>query len=107
MSSITINIIDRVNNLHTLEAPTNMSMNLMEFLRANEFGIEGTCSGLGMCSTCHVYINSDNELVKMGTIEDMMLDDVGDLRTTKSRLSCQLHLTDKLNGLVLELPKLN
>ena len=51
MSSITINIIDRLDNLHTLEAPTNMSMNLMEFLRANEFGIEGTCSGLGMCST--------------------------------------------------------
>lgn len=93
------------NDIETqLNPPTNMGLNLMEFLKANEYPILGTCGGLGTCSTCHIYIESDNELVKMGMIEDMMLDDVGDIRKTNSRLACQLHITPKLDNLKIIIP---
>jgi 2Fe-2S ferredoxin len=97
-------MIQIIINDTTLDAPIDMGLNLMEFLKANEYPIAGTCGGLGTCSSCHIYIESDNELVKMGMIEDMMLDDVGDKRKSNSRLACQLHLTDKLNNLKITIP---
>lgn len=103
MSTIKIHITHN-ENLIELDAPTDMGMNLMEFLRANEYPIAGTCGGLGTCSSCHIYINSDNQLVNMGMIEDMMLDDVGDKRRENSRLACQLHLTTKLDNLKIQIP---
>lgn len=103
MSTIQI-IVNNEGNIQQLTAPTDMRLNLMEFLKANEYGIEGTCGGLGTCSTCHIYVDSDTELVTMGMIEDMMLDDVGELRTPTSRLACQLHITEKLNNLEITIP---
>lgn len=103
MSTILIKVIHN-ENLVELDAPTNMGLNLMEFLRANEYPIAGTCGGLGTCSSCHIYINSDNDLVPMGMIEDMMLDDVGEKRIPNSRLACQLHLTSKLDNLKITIP---
>lgn len=103
MSTIQIHITH--NDIKTkLDAPTDMGLNLMEFLKANEYPIAGTCGGLGTCSTCHIYVDSDNEVVKMGMIEDMMLDDVGDKRKNNSRLACQLHLTTKLDNLKITIP---
>lgn len=87
-----------------LDCPIDMGLNLMEFLRANEYPITGTCGGLGTCSSCHIYVNSHNELVNMGMIEDMMLDDAGDKRKENSRLSCQLHITNKLDNLKISIP---
>jgi len=98
MNTIQIYVTHNTNEV-ILNPPIDMGLNLMEFLKANEYPIAGTCGGLGTCSSCHIYIESDNELVKMGMIEDMMLDDVGELRKENSRLSCQLHLTPKLDNL--------
>lgn len=103
MSTIQI-IVNNEGNKQHLIAPTDMRLNLMEFLKANEYGIAGTCGGLGTCSTCHIYVDSDTELVTMGMIEDMMLDDVGELRKSTSRLACQLHITEKLNNLEITIP---
>lgn len=103
MNTIEIYVTHNENEIRW-NAPTDMSLNLMEFLKANEYPIAGTCGGLGTCSTCHIYVNSDNELVEMGMIEDMMLDDVGELRKENSRLSCQLHITQKLNNLKISIP---
>lgn len=103
MSTIQIYVTYNQNEV-VLTPPTDMGLNLMEFLKANEYPIAGTCGGLGTCSSCHIYIESDNELVKMGMIEDMMLDDVGELRNQNSRLACQLHITPKLNNLKISLP---
>ncbi len=103
MSTIQIYVRHNENEV-LLNPPTDMGLNLMEFLKANEYPIAGTCGGLGTCSSCHIYIESDNELVKMGMIEDMMLDDVGELRKENSRLSCQLHITPKLDNLKISIP---
>lgn len=103
MSTITIYVTHDGKEV-SLNPPTDMGLNLMEFLKASEYPIAGTCGGLGTCSSCHVYINSDNQLVAMGMIEDMMLDDVEEKRKENSRLSCQLHITPKLDNLKISIP---
>ncbi|PLX45317.1 MAG: 2Fe-2S ferredoxin [Hyphomicrobiales bacterium] len=69
-------------------------------------GIPGECGGACSCATCHVYVDPD-WAGKTGTTsetEDDMLDFAFDVRTN-SRLSCQIKITDALDGLVLRVPK--
>ena len=59
---VKITIIDRDGNSHTVEAPTDMNMNIMELVRAYELAPEGTigiCGGMAMCASCQCYILND------------------------------------------------
>jgi len=103
MSDITLKITDRQGKLHELDAPTDMGLYVMEFLRANDFDVEGTCGGICECASCHVYVNSDHELREMEMFEDMMLDDVPHIRKDNSRLSCQLPINEEMDGLEIEI----
>ena len=60
-SDINISVIDRSGNEHQLSGPTDMNLNLMELLKMNEFPVEGTCGGMAMCASCHVYILSPHK----------------------------------------------
>lgn len=68
-------------------------------------GVEGLlaeCGGAAACATCHVYVDQD-WFRRTGTVEDMedaMLFMAND-RKTNSRLSCQIRITEELDGLVL------
>lgn len=64
-------------------------------------GIVAECGGAMACATCHVYV-ADAFLAKTGEpddFEDEMLDDAVAERTAASRLSCQLRMTDQLDGI--------
>lgn len=102
MSSITIKVIDREGTIRELEAPTDMNLYLMEFLKMNGFAIKGTCGGICECSDCHIYINSDHELREVDIIEEMMLDEL-ETKNDNSRLSCQLKIVESMNGLEIEI----
>jgi len=99
---IKITVIDREDQLHELEAPTDMNMNLMEVCKAHELPVEGTCGGMALCSTCHVYIQSDHDLPDLSDDEEDMLDQAFFV-DDNSRLGCQLRIKDELNGLVVRL----
>jgi ferredoxin len=99
---IHVTAIDREGKAHVLEAPTDMNMNLMELCKAHELPVEGTCGGMALCSTCHIYILSSHELPDMGEAEEDMLDQAFVVREN-SRLGCQIPLRDNLEGLVFEL----
>lgn len=88
---------------HTLEAPTDMNLNLMELCKAAELPIEGTCGGMALCASCHCYIVSGHRLPEVSEQEEIMLDQVFTLRDN-SRLGCQLRLTTELDGLEVQLP---
>ena len=82
-------------------------MSLMEVAIQNGVpGIDADCGGACACATCHVYIDS-NWIDKTGTAEQMeqdMLDFAFDV-TDQSRLSCQIKVSDDLDGLVVNLPE--
>ena len=99
---IHITVIDREDQEHELEAPTDMNMNLMELCKAYELPVQGTCGGMALCSTCHVYVLSDHELTEMSQDEEDMLDQAFFVENN-SRLGCQIRLTDDLEGLKVKL----
>jgi 2Fe-2S ferredoxin len=69
-------------------------------------GIEAECGGACACATCHVYVD-DAWSPKVGRPEPMeedMLDFAYDVRPT-SRLSCQIRVSDELDGLVVSVPE--
>ncbi|MDX1940086.1 MAG: 2Fe-2S iron-sulfur cluster-binding protein [Saprospiraceae bacterium] len=99
---IEITVIDREEQEHLLEAPTDMNMNLMELCKAYELPVQGTCGGMALCSTCHVYVLSEHELPGMSVEEEEMLDQAFFVQDN-SRLGCQIKLSDDLEGLKVKL----
>jgi 2Fe-2S ferredoxin len=69
-------------------------------------GIIGECGGELMCASCHVYVDEAfaPRLPPVREEEDEMLESAASERLENSRLSCQIELTDELDGLVVRLP---
>jgi ferredoxin len=101
-NTITITIIDREGKSNSYEAPTDMSFNLMEFCKVSELPVKGECGGMAMCATCQVYVESDHILPDPTDDELAMLDQAFYVKSN-SRLGCQLHLNDSMNGLIVRL----
>jgi len=102
---IKVTIIDRDGVSHTIDAPTDMAMNLMEVVRAYELAPEGTigiCGGMAMCASCQCYVNSNHELPKMQDDEEAMLSEAFYVKDN-SRLGCQIQMTLEMDGLEVEL----
>lgn len=68
-------------------------------------GIAAECGGACSCATCHVYITQDwiNKLEPAGDIEEKLIEHAVDPKEN-SRLSCQIIISDELDGLVVEIP---
>ncbi|WP_299253533.1 2Fe-2S iron-sulfur cluster-binding protein [uncultured Lacinutrix sp.] len=105
MEDVTLHITDREGKKHSVLAPTDMAMNIMEVIRSYELAPEGTigiCGGMAMCASCQCYVNSDNEINAMEDEEDAMLSEAFNVKDN-SRLSCQIPITDALHNLEIEL----
>ncbi len=70
-------------------------------------GIDAECGGSGMCATCHVYVDEDyiNNLEPPDENELEMLETTSSDRLSNSRLSCQISMTDALDGIVVMIPE--
>tara|TARA_B100000965_G_C19546970_1_gene738305 strand:+ start:441 stop:800 length:360 start_codon:yes stop_codon:yes gene_type:complete len=91
---------------HTVDVPVGLTV--MEGARDNDIpGIEADCGGACACSTCHVYIADDwvEKLPAMDDIEKDMLDFAYDPNEKTSRLTCQIQVTEDLEGLVVRMPE--
>ena len=90
---------------HTIDADEGMS--LMEVALQNGVpGIDADSGGACACATCHVYVDK-SWVEKTGEAEQMeqdMLDFAFDV-TEQSRLSCQVKVTDDLDGIIINLPE--
>jgi 2Fe-2S ferredoxin len=71
---ITIQIIDRENKFHVIEVPDDIDLSIMELAKANALPVEGTCGGMALCASCHVYITSEHKLNEPSYDETSMLD---------------------------------
>ncbi len=102
---VSITIIDRDGLSHTVEAPTDMAMNLMEVIRSYELAPEGTigiCGGMAMCASCQCYVHSDHKLPEMQDDEEAMLSEAFYVKEN-SRLGCQIQMTQEMEGLEVEI----
>ena len=95
-------ITNRDGKKHEIDADPNFT--LMEAIRDKGFDIEASCGGCCACATCHVYIDEKwiTRVTKLNDDEESMLDLAFDVRDN-SRLSCQIELSDELDGLELEI----
>lgn len=87
----------------TVEAPLGLSV--MEIAKRNDIDIEAACEGSLACATCHLIVDPDwfERTGEISEDEEDMLDMAFGLKPT-SRLSCQIRMTDDLDGLRLFVP---
>ena len=90
---------------HVVEVKNGLSV--MEGAIKNAIpGIEAECGGACACATCHVYVDEAwrEKVGSPSPMEEDMLDFGFDVRPT-SRLSCQIKVSDELDGLVVSTPE--
>lgn len=90
----------------TVDAKVGRS--LMETARDNGVaGIVAECGGAAMCATCHVFVaeNFTSITGSCNHIEEEMLEMTAEERRATSRLSCQIELTNEMDGLIVHLPE--
>lgn len=83
-------------------------LTVMEGARDNGIpGIEADCGGACACSTCHVYVDADwvGKLPKKDAMEEDMLDFAWKPDPVRSRLTCQIKVSDALDGLRVQMPE--
>ncbi len=97
-----IHVTDQDGKQHELEALEGWRV--MEVIRDWDLNIKAECGGSCACATCHVYVDPDwlQKLAPATDEEEDMLDTVGDVEDN-SRLSCQILMSDDLDGLKITL----
>ena len=90
---------------HTVDVRNGLTV-MEGAIKNNVPGIDADCGGACACATCHVYVD-EAWREKTGTasaMEESMLDFAQNVEPN-SRLSCQIKVTDALDGLVVRLPE--
>lgn len=95
-------VTDQGGKRHELEAIAGWQV--MEIIRDYGLPIKAECGGSCCCATCHVYVDEawQDKLYDMRDDEDEMLDETFD-REDNSRLSCQILMSEELDGLSVTL----
>ena len=100
-----ITYIEHGGKTHTIEVANGLSV--MEGAVQNNIpGIDADCGGGMACATCHVYVKEEwySKINKKTEGEDDMIDQAFEPNKL-SRLSCQITVSDEIDGLEVDLPK--
>ena len=101
-----ITYVEHSGKEHVVDVANGLTV--MEGARDNNIpGIEADCGGACACSTCHVYVDPSwvDRLPPKETMEEDMLDFAFEPDPATSRLTCQVKVTDALDGLVVRMPE--
>jgi 2Fe-2S ferredoxin len=90
---------------HEVEVKPGLSV-MEGAVKNNVPGIDADCGGACACATCHVYVDDawTDKTGQASAMEESMLDFADDVQPN-SRLSCQIRVSDALNGLVVRMPQ--
>jgi 2Fe-2S ferredoxin len=100
-----ITFIEHNGKEHVVDGENGMSV--METAVKNMVpGIDADCGGACACATCHVYLQGDwvEKLGERSEMEEDMLDFAFEVQDS-SRLSCQIRVSDEIDGLVVKVPE--
>ena len=100
-----IKYIEHKGKSHTIDVANGLSV-MEGAIQNNIPGIDADCGGSMACATCHVYVKEEwfDKLPKKEDGEEDMLDMAYEPKKN-SRLSCQLTVSEELEGLVVKLPE--
>ena len=101
-----ITYIEHDGTPHEVEVASGLTV--MEGARDNGVpGIDADCGGACACSTCHVYVDAAwvEKLPKKDSMEADMLDFAWNPDPVRSRLTCQIKVSDALDGLRVQMPE--
>jgi 2Fe-2S ferredoxin len=90
---------------HVVDVKTGLSV-MEGAVKNNIPGIDADCGGACACATCHVYVDENwaDMTGSQSAMEESMLDFAENVEPN-SRLSCQIKVTDELDGLVVRMPQ--
>jgi 2Fe-2S ferredoxin len=99
-----ITYIEHDGKKRTVDAPVGSTV-MENAIKNGVPGIVAECGGACSCATCHVHVDEawKEKVGPPSPMEEDMLDFAFDVRPT-SRLSCQIKVTDELDGLVVHTP---
>ena len=101
-----ITYVEHSGKEHVVDVANGLTV--MEGARDNGIpGIEADCGGACACSTCHVYVDAAwvDKLPKKDAMEEDMLDFAWSPDPVRSRLTCQIKVTEALDGLRVQMPQ--
>ena len=100
-----ITYIENDGKSHTIDVANGLTV-MEGAVQNNITGIDADCGGSMTCATCHVYVKEEwfNKIPKKEDGEEDMID-MAYKPNKFSRLSCQLTVSDELDGLVVQLPE--
>jgi 2Fe-2S ferredoxin len=101
----TITYIEHDGTEHVVDVKPGLSV-MEGAVKNNIPGIDADCGGACACATCHVYVDEawKERLGEQSDMEVSMLDFAENVEPT-SRLSCQLKVSDALDGLIVRMPE--
>ncbi|WP_158916713.1 2Fe-2S iron-sulfur cluster-binding protein [Caulobacter sp. S45] len=90
---------------HAIEVKPGLTV-MEGAVKNNVPGIDADCGGACACATCHVYVDAAwaDKVGKPSAMEESMLD-FAEAVEPNSRLSCQIKVTDALDGLIVRMPE--
>jgi 2Fe-2S ferredoxin len=90
---------------HVVDVKSGLSV-MEGAVKNNIPGIDADCGGACACATCHVYVDEvwKDKTGSQSAMEESMLDFAENVEPN-SRLSCQIKVTDALDGLVVRMPQ--
>lgn len=104
---IQIKVTNRDKQQQMIEVPTDVNLNLMEVLKGYGYDILATCGGMALCATCHIHIlDGEDKIPERQDVELDMLDTLPDTEEN-SRLSCQIKISEELNGISIRIADQN
>ena len=97
--------IDATGAVHEVDAEIGVSV-MDAAIKAGVPGIEARCGGSCICATCHSYIDARwlAQLAAPDEIEEAMLECTPEPKSN-SRLTCQLPVTEELEGMIIQVPE--
>ncbi len=100
-----ITYIEHNGSEHVIDVKSGLSV-MEGAVKNNIPGIDADCGGACACATCHVYVDAawTDKTGAKSAMEESMLDFAENVEPT-SRLSCQIKVTDQLDGLVVRMPE--
>ena len=97
----TLHVTNRAGETHQIEAKAGAT--LKEILRDNDMDVEAICGGCCSCATCHIFVDDAwaGKIPPRSEDEQELVEETESFKPENSRLSCQVTMTDDLDGLSL------